>query len=82
MLGPENIKAANWAASRRRGGSGTTSAGPTANPRALLGGGSTSVAVNVTYSGAAASPAELRGHIKAAMREADAERARREYGRG
>lgn len=81
-LGPANIKAANWAASRRPGGSGTVSAGPTADPRALLGGGTTNVEVNVVYSGKAAHPGEIKAVVREALDEADRERRRRAYAGG
>lgn len=80
MLGADNIRAANWAASRRRGGTGTVSAGRGANPRALLGGqGAVQLTVNVEYTGRAESPAQMKAHIKAALREVQAEQARRSY---
>lgn len=81
-LGPANIKAANWAASRRPGGSGTVSAGPTADPRALLGGGTTNVEVNVVYSGKAAHPGEIKAVVREALDEAERERRRRAYAGG
>ena len=78
-IGPANIRAANWAASRRSGTGGGT-AGTGGNPAALLGGGGdTNVAVNITYTGTAESLGGVKAAVKSALAEVEAERGRRNY---
>lgn len=78
-IGPGNIRAANWAASRRPGTGGGT-AGTGGDPAALLGrGGDTNVAVNITYTGTAESLGGVKAAVKSALAEVEAERGRRNY---
>jgi len=80
-IGPQAIQAANWAASHRKGASGTTSAGAGADPVSVLtGGAGGSVTVMVDARGASGvDVAQIKAVVRTAVREAQAEQARRRY---